>query len=115
MSDCADTPMPAPPPREAIPPGRVSVKADPHQITALGWVVRILLALGVAGAVVPGRAGDIIADAAVALLIITPLARVMWLAFRWRREADRRFMLAAIALLVVAITGGVLSVLGIGR
>lgn len=99
----------------------MSVRRDePFDIQprANGVMARILqiasvgaLALGVAGALLPGRAGVAAAWAAVVCVVSAPLARVGWLGFRWIRRRDLRYAAIAFGLLAVVAAGGVLAVL----
>jgi hypothetical protein len=73
---------------------------------ALAIYLRVALALamvlGVAAVVLPDEWGEEVAGVAmVVVLIAAPIGRVVWLLVRWLRRGDRRFALAAIALLAV--------------
>lgn len=69
----------------------------------------VVLVLGVAGALLPGAAGERAGTAALAVVVATPLVRVAWLAARWCRRGDVRFALAAAALLVVVGAGAAIA------
>lgn len=101
-------------PREPIPGGPVSTIRGRWQGPALTWVTRLVLALGVLSAVVPGTAGTALAVAAVAMVVAVPLLRVAWLVFRWWQEDDSRFVLAGAGLLAVVAAGAALAALGVG-
>jgi hypothetical protein len=45
----------------------------------------------------------------VAVLIVAPIGRILWLLARWTRRGDRRYALAAVALLAVMGTALVLG------
>ena len=67
--------------------------------------------LAAAAVVVPGRPGEVLAGAALAVVVAAPLARVAWLARTWRAEGDRRFAALAVLLLALVATGAVVGVL----
>lgn len=100
--------------REPIPAGTVSTIRGRWQAPGLSWVTRLLLALGVGSAILPGASGRALAVAAVSVVIAVPLLRVAWLVLRWWQERDRRFLLAGVALLCVVAAGAVLAALGVG-
>ncbi len=74
-------------------------------------VVAVVAAAGAAvlALVVPGSVGQAAAVVAVAIVIVAPLVRVAWLASRWFRKGDRRFALAAVAVLAVVAVGVALA------
>ncbi|HNA37636.1 MAG TPA: hypothetical protein PLZ72_14910, partial [Microthrixaceae bacterium] len=66
--------------------------------------VGLALVLAVVGMMVGGTIGSSAATAAVAVVLIAPLARVVWLAARWFRRGDPRY--GAVALGVLAVVAG---------
>lgn len=73
---------------------------------ALAIYLRVALTvaglLGVTAALLPDDWGEEAAGVAmVVVLIAAPVGRVAWLLVRWLRRGDRRFALAAVALLAV--------------
>lgn len=70
-----------------------------------------VLVLAVLSLVLPGDAGRLAADAMVAVVIATPVARVAWLLARWVRRRDLRFAYAAAALLFVVGAGAAFALL----
>lgn len=87
----------------------VSNVTGARQIPALRFATRLGFALGLVGVVGLGRVSTIAAGAAVALVIATPMVRVLWLIRRWASEGDRRFVLTGTALLVVVAAGAIIS------
>jgi hypothetical protein len=89
---------PSPPldPRE----GRQNALVLFLRVLFVALIVVTLLAL-----VLPGDAGDTAGEVMVALLIIAPVSRVLWMLVRWTRKGDLRFSLAAAALLLVMASG----------
>jgi hypothetical protein len=75
----------------------------------LRLALAVSLALGAATLVVPPDRRDDVGIAMVVVLVATPLGRVAWLGVRWLRRGDRRFALAAGALLVVMLAGVVVA------
>ncbi len=87
---------------------------DPSQHDAeerLGNViVRVLYvaaAVALVGLLVPN--GEPVAAVAIAIVAAVPILRVGWLVWRWARIGDRRFMGAAIVLLVLIGAGPLLA------
>ena len=73
-------------------------------------IVRVLYVAAVValvGLVVPN--GDPVAAVAIAIVAAVPILRVAWLVWRWARLRDRRFMGAAILLLVLIAAGPVIA------
>jgi len=73
---------------------------------ALATYLRVALALafvlGLAAVALPDDWGEEVAGVAmVVVLVAAPIGRVVWLLLRWLRRGDRRFALAAAALLAV--------------
>jgi hypothetical protein len=66
-----------------------------------GLVVAFVLAL--AGALLPGRVGQVSGTIGLVVLIGAPVVRVGWLTVDWSREGDRRF--AALGLVLLAVLG----------
>jgi hypothetical protein len=48
---------------------------------------------------------------AIAAVVSLPLLRVLWLVAVWRRQGDRRFVIAGVALLVLVALGVVAAAL----
>ena len=67
-------------------------------------VVGVLAALGL---LIPGGGG--LAWAAVAIAVAIPVLRVMWLAVRWARLKDSRYVWAAVVLLVLIAVGPIIA------
>jgi uncharacterized membrane protein len=53
-------------------------------------------------------------QAAIGLIIATPLLRVVWLIYRWAQEKDTRFALTGLALLAVVTAGAIIVSIGLG-
>lgn len=102
-------------PRPPIPAGAVSTVRGRFQIPALTWLTRLVVVVGVLGAVLPGDVGIAVATVAVCAVGAAPVLRVAWLVHRWIQEKDRRFVVIGLALLTVIATGAVLSALGVGE
>lgn len=83
-----------------------------HTIDRPGRVIPVLLRTATAvalvaaaiGTVTTGRWSTAAGGIAVAVVVAAPLLRVALLGLRWLRVGDRRYALAALALL--AVTGG---------
>jgi hypothetical protein len=100
--------------REPIPPGVVSTIRGRWQrpaLTIVTWSTSILAAVAV---VLPGPAGRAVGAVVVTVIVAAPLLRVAWLAYRWWQEADRRFVVTALALLAVVAAGASLALAGVG-
>jgi hypothetical protein len=69
--------------------------------TYLRVCLAIASALALVAAVVPDDWTDRFGRATVAVLVLAPVGRVLWLLVRWTRRGDRRFAVAAVALLGV--------------
>ena len=78
-------------------------------VSALRIVGFAAWACAAAGALLPGDVGRFGAVALVVILVVAPLARVAWLGVRWVVRGDPRFALVAAALLVIALSGAVLT------
>jgi hypothetical protein len=76
---------------------------------ALNREIPLVLALGLAAWVVPGRPAVIAGWAMVAVLILTPVGRIGWLALRWTRF-DRTFAVRAWALFAAVAAATVVAV-----
>jgi hypothetical protein len=90
----------------------VEPRVDPGQATAeerAGRTVQWVLA--VAGLVVGGRTGKVLEWSAVAVVIAIPLVRVAWLAVRWSRLRDWRYVAVAVLLLVLVAVGPIVALL----
>lgn len=95
----------APPPM----PERLPTTAAVRALRPLLRIATALASLTAVVALVPGTVGDTAGALMVAVLVGTPLARVAWLAARWWRTHDRRFSLAAAALLVLVASGAAVA------
>jgi len=80
-----------------------------RQIRALRLATRIGFVSALVGIIGLGRVSTVAAGAAVALVVATPMIRVLWLIRRWASEGDRRFVLTGSALLVVVAAGAIIS------
>ena len=71
--------------------------------------LRIALVLafvvGVVELVIPERHRDAAGAVMVAVFVVVPLGRVLWLMVRWQRRGDWRFALVGLVLLAVVFTG----------
>jgi hypothetical protein len=83
---------------------------DPTQNAAeerLGRVIaRVLIAVGVLAAVslvMPN--GDVVGWISVSIAMAIPVGRVGWLAVRWARIRDTRYVIAAVILLMLIAVG----------
>jgi hypothetical protein len=87
---------------------------DPRETRQQSLVVFLQVALGLgavsslAAVLLPGRLGHDVGVATVAILIITPVVRVSWLAVRWFLKRDLRYAFAA-AMLVSIVVGAELA------
>jgi hypothetical protein len=95
----------APPPM----PERLPTTAAVRALRPLLRTATALALLTAVVALVPGSVGDTAGALMVVVLVGTPLARVAWLAARWWRTHDRRFSLAAAALLVLVAGGAAIA------
>jgi hypothetical protein len=92
-------------------------RPDPSQAAAEERVGRaiqaVLVAVAVAAAVgaALGDAGRALEWTAVVVITAIPLARVGWLAVRWSRQRDWRFVALAVLLLVLVALGPVTALL----
>ena len=92
-------------------------RPDPSQSAAEERVGRaiqgVLVAVAVAAAVgaALGDAGRALEWTAVVAITAIPLARVAWLAVRWSRQRDWRFVALAVLLLVLVALGPVTALL----
>jgi hypothetical protein len=59
--------------------------------------------LSLAGALLPGRVGEVSEIMGLTVLIGAPVVRVAWLTVDWFREGDRRF--AALGMVLLAVLG----------
>lgn len=84
----------------------------PRGVAAMVRVATVLaLAAAVVGTVTKGRLSSIFGGVAVGLVIAAPLVRVAMLGARWTHIHDRRFAVAAFALLAVTGAGAALALL----
>ncbi len=100
------------PPPESLP---VSGVVGRRQRAALRTVIWLAMIGATAGLATPDPLGSWLSTAAVALIAVSPLARVGWLVARWRQEQDHRFALVGLALLGIVAVGAMLTWLGVGR
>lgn len=77
--------------------------------SALRMATMVVAALAAIGLVLPSDAGRVPASVLVAVLILTPLARVGWFAQRWLRRGDRRFAGVALAVAASVLVGALLA------
>jgi hypothetical protein len=68
-----------------------------------------VLSVASAAVVAPGSWELGLGRVMVVVLIVAPVGRVVWLLARWTRRADRRYALAAVALLAVMVAAFVLG------
>ena len=101
--------------REPIPAGSVSTIRGRVQAPTLTWLTRVVVVVGVLGAVLPGAWGIAVATVAVVAVVAAPPLRIAWLVFRWAQERDRRYLALGVALLAVIALGAALSALGVGQ
>ena len=78
-------------------------------VVALRVAVGLLVVAAVVALALPGRAGEVAADAVAAVLVAVPLGRVAWLVVRWTRRRDLRFAAAGAGLLALAGLGALLA------
>jgi hypothetical protein len=90
-------------------------RPDGDGLALLGSILRVALVaafvLSLAGALVPGRAGQVAEIVGLGVLIGAPVLRVAWLTVDWFREGDRRFAALGLALLGVLGLSGVVGFL----
>lgn len=92
-------------------------RPDPSQAALEERVGRAIQGVLVAVAVVAaagaalGEAGHVFEWFAVVVITAIPLARVAWLAVRWSRQRDWRFVVLAVLLLVLVAVGPVTALL----
>jgi hypothetical protein len=94
--------LPGPPPNPRL--GR--------QRFLVGYLQAALVAVTACAAatvVLPDTADRWSGGAMVALLVLVPAARLVWLLVRWTRLGDRRFASAAAGLLAIMAAGAVLA------
>lgn len=89
---------------------------DPAQHAAeerLGRVIaRVLIVVGVLAAVsLVMPSGDVVGWISVSIAMAIPVARVGWLAIRWARIRDTRYVIAAVILLALIAVGPVVALL----
>ena len=78
-------------------------------VQALQAAVALLVVAALVALALPGRAGEVAADAVAVVLIAVPLGRVAWLVLRWARRGDVRFALVGSVLLAVAAIGAAVA------
>lgn len=86
-------------------------KAGRFDPIARGFRV-MLVVVGVAAlasVATSGTTSDVLAGAAIAGMLVAPLARVLWLAQRWLRRGDIRYGLVAVSVLLIVGAGGLLA------
>lgn len=72
--------------------------------TYLRVCLGVALVLALLATFAPDEWTDELGAAMVVVLVLAPVGRVLWLLVRWLRRGDRRFALAAVALLAVMST-----------
>lgn len=75
----------------------------------LWFALGVTMLLGLATVVAPESWVDTLGPTMVGVLILAPVGRVVWLLVRWTRRGDRKYALAAIALLGVMVVALVLA------
>lgn len=93
------------------PPGPIVEKPSALLATALRAATLMTLFAALLGTV-GGSAATGAGIAAIAIVVVAPLARVLFLAVRWFRDGDRRFAFAAAVLLNVVLVGAALALVG---
>lgn len=83
------------------PDGHPLVGRQRRMIIALRVALVLAAALATTGLVLPGEAGRTVAWGFVAVVVVAPVIRTMWLALRWWRRGDPRFAGVAVAVLAV--------------
>jgi len=74
------------------------------------WVsLGVALSLAVLTAVAPDAWTDDIGPWMVAVLILAPVGRLVWLLIRWTKRGDRRYAIAILVLLAVMATALVVA------
>jgi uncharacterized membrane protein len=76
---------------------------------ALRGTAAATFAVALAGVLLPGRAGNVVAAVALGIVVATPLLRLVWLAVRWARKGDWRYCGVATAVLVIVASGALLA------
>jgi hypothetical protein len=95
----------------------VSPPPDPkaHRYDGLSHalVFSLLLAalLSIASLLLSGEASEALGAGLVAVLVATPLLRVLWFVQRWLRRGDVRFALVGVGVLGVVAIGALLATL----
>jgi len=80
-----------------------------RMIGVLGVLTRVAFVAALGGLLLPDPVGPAASALAVAIVIATPLLRVLWLALRWYLRGDRRYAAVAASLLLIVGTGSVLA------
>lgn len=91
------------------PPGPVPDPRRDRQTRLVRFmqVALVAAALCSLGAVVlPADAAHVVGQVTVAVLIATPLIRLVWLAVRWTLRRDFRFAAAALGLALIIVVAG---------
>ena len=84
-------------------------ESSPIAATALRWTTWVVVALTVAGLVLPGDLGTVVAAVVVGILVAVPMVRVLWLGARWSRRGDTRYAVAAMALVATVLAGALVT------
>lgn len=87
----------------------VSTISGRRQGPWLRWTIRAIAILAAAGVLVPDQTGSTAAGMAVLGVICVPLARVIWIIYRFATERDRQFVFVGVGLLSVITFGVAMS------
>jgi hypothetical protein len=71
------------------------------------------VSMAVLAVLLPDPIGRWLGVAAVGLLVVVPMMRVLWLVNRWMRRGDRRYALVGVGVLAVTCVGVALAALGL--
>lgn len=93
---------------------RISSVTGRRQSIALRAVTILALVFAGLGSLLPKDWSSTPGAIAVWLMVVTPLARVVWLALRWGHEKDWRFVWVGAGLLGVILTGVFVAIGGSG-
>lgn len=91
-------------------PNPMQARSDERAGRAVQLVVVAVALMAATGAAL-GDSGRALEWAAIATITAIPLVRVAWLAVRWSRERDWRFVVMALILLVLVAVGPVTALL----
>jgi hypothetical protein len=87
----------------AIDPGQAT--AQKQLATLIGRATYLLMAAAVVGLVIGGEFGLVVDGFVVVTFALVPWLRVLWLVQRWRKIGDKRFTLAGVLLIGIALSG----------